>query len=153
MADLVRLYLLGPVRVVWQSDGHEKLARVQPRPLCLLAYLALNWKLPHRREELQALFWPDKSPAASANNLRQALWHLRQSLSPDCFTVQDDQVQWNPAAPPWVDALAFEAALDAGNLDAALALYAGPLLAETFDEWAQLERERLNLRYLAALEE
>jgi DNA-binding SARP family transcriptional activator len=52
-----------------------------------------------------------------------------------------------------VDALAFEAALDVGDLDTALALYAGPLLSDTFDEWAQVERERLSLRYLRALEE
>jgi tetratricopeptide (TPR) repeat protein len=36
--------------------------------------------------------------------------------------------------------------------DTALDLYAGPLLADCYDEWAQLEQERLHLRYLAALE-
>ncbi len=48
----VRLYLLGQTRIVWQASGEQKLLRVQPKPLHLLAYLALNWKRPHRREEL-----------------------------------------------------------------------------------------------------
>jgi tetratricopeptide (TPR) repeat protein len=61
-------------------------------------------------------------------------------------------VLWNPEMPPWVDALAFEAALDAEDLDAALDVYVGPLLPDCYDEWAQLEQERLHLRYLAALE-
>jgi len=40
-----------------------------------------------------------------------------------------------------VDALAFKAALDADDLDAALELYAGPLLPDAYDEWVQLERD------------
>jgi len=82
----------------------------------------------------------------AANNLRQvlpveALHHLN-----------GDVVQWNSAVILWVDALVFEAALEANDLDTALDLYAGPLLADTYDEWAQLERERLHLHYLTALE-
>lgn len=33
-----------------------------------------------------------------------------------------------------------------------LDLYAGSLLPDAYDEWAQLERERLHLRYLTGLE-
>jgi DNA-binding SARP family transcriptional activator/predicted negative regulator of RcsB-dependent stress response len=150
--DLVHLYLLGKTLAVWQPDGERKPLHIQPKPLRLLAYLALNWKQLHRRESLQALFWPDKPSRPAANNLRQALWHLRQTLPPETLRLQGDTVQWNPAEPPWVDALAFEAALDADDLDAALDLYAGPLLPDAYDEWALLERERLHLRYLTGLE-
>lgn len=176
--ERVCLYLLGQGRVTRQGQaGSEQSVHVQPRLLHLLAYLALNWKQAHRREELQACFWPDAAPAAAANNLRQALWQLRQVLPRDLLLVKGAVVQWNPATPPWVDALAFEAALDACNpsaaqqqssgrlspeagglieaeqaLDTALSFYVGPFLPDCYDEWTQLERERLHLRYLAALE-
>jgi DNA-binding SARP family transcriptional activator len=150
VADLVCLCLLGKARVDrraprGQAGGKDRPVRVQPRPLRLLAFLALNWKRPHRREEMQDLFWSHKPSGPAANNLRQA-------LPPDSLCVQDDTVQWNPAVPPWVDALAFEAALETGDLDTALSLYVGPFLPDAYDEWAQLERERLSLRYLTALE-
>jgi DNA-binding SARP family transcriptional activator/Tfp pilus assembly protein PilF len=150
---ILHLYLLGQTRAVCPGGDQGKDLRVQPKPLQLLAYLALNWKHPQRRPGLQALFWPDKPPRAAANNLRQALWHLRQALPAETLYVEGDVVTWNPAQPPWVDALAFETALQAGDLDAALDLYAGPLLPDAYDEWAQLERERLYLRYLTALED
>jgi DNA-binding SARP family transcriptional activator/Tfp pilus assembly protein PilF len=117
-----------------------------------LAYLALQWEQSHRREALRALFWPDKSSRQAANNLRQALYHLRQALPPATLLLQEETVLWNPETPPWVDVLAFEAALDAEDLDAALGLYGGPLLPDCYAEWSQLEQERLHLRYLAALE-
>ncbi len=45
---------------------------------------------------------------------------------PDVLCLQKNVVQWNVAAAPWVDVLEFEKALEAGELDAALELYAGP---------------------------
>jgi DNA-binding SARP family transcriptional activator len=152
MVESVRLHLLGQTYATRQSGDDEQHCRIQPRPLYLLAYLGLNWQRAHRREELQVLFWGDKSPDAASNNLRQALWHLRQALPPDTLLLSEDRVQWNSAAAPWADALAFETALDDGDLDTALSLYVGPLLPDCYDEWAQLERERLHLRYLATLE-
>lgn len=147
----IRLYLLGQTCIARHQLGNEQRCRIQPRSLCVLAYLALNWRQSHRREELQTQFWPNKPADAAANNLRQSLWQLRQVL-PEAFCFDEDRVQWNPASPPWVDALAFEEALTANDLDNALALYRGPLLPDVYDEWAQLERERLHLRYLTALE-
>jgi DNA-binding SARP family transcriptional activator len=152
VSALVALYLLGQTRATRRRGGVEQRCPIQPRPLYVLAYLALNWQRAHRREELQALFWPDKSPKAAANNLHQALWHLRQALPSATLCQDGDCARWNPSAPPWVDALAFETALDSGDMDAALSLYTGALLPDCYDEWAQLERERLRLRYLTALE-
>jgi DNA-binding SARP family transcriptional activator len=150
--DLVRLYFLGQARAIWQTGSKQRPLRIQPKPFHLLAYLALNWEQPHRRETLCALFWPDKPPRQAANNLRQALWHLRRVLPPATLLLQEGAMLWNPERPPWVDALAFEAAVDAADLDAALDLYIGPLLPDCYDERAQLEQERLHLRYLAVLE-
>jgi DNA-binding SARP family transcriptional activator len=149
---VVRFYILGQARIVTVTKEGEQAWAVQSKPLRLLAYLLLQGGGPCRREALQAEFWPDKPPRLAANNLRQALWHLRQHLPCEALMVCDDTVAWNPALPLWVDALAFEAKLATDDLEAAIELYAGPLLPEAYDEWAQLERERLHLRYLSALE-
>jgi DNA-binding SARP family transcriptional activator len=149
---VARFYLLGQARIAMEAAQSERDWPIQPKPLRLLAYLVLHGGGPCRREVLQALFWPEKPPHLAANNLRQTLWYLRQHLPFDMLLRQDDTVQWAPDLPTWVDARVFEAALDAGDLDAALELYAGPLLPDAYDEWAQLERERLHLRYLSALE-
>ncbi len=150
--DCLQVYLLGQARVVCERGDACQTLSIQRKPLLLLAYLALNGDRGHRREVLQACFWPDKSPAAAANNLRQALWHLNQSLPDHMLDVQPDTVQWHAEASPWVDATAFEMAVAQGDLDRALALYQGPLLPAAYDEWAQLTRERLHLRYLETLE-
>ena len=151
-SEQVWFYLLGQARIVTSPGQDRPPLPIQPKPLRLLAYLALHGDGPCRREALQALFWPERPPCSAANNLRQALWHLRQNLPAQALIVQDNVVQWNPDMRSWIDALAFEAALEGGDLDAALELYAGPLLPDAYDEWAQLERERLHLRYQSALE-
>ncbi len=143
----LHVYLLGQTRVLRHGDE----VRVQPKPLHLLAYLILNSDRVHRRESLQAIFWPDKSPGAAANNLRQAIWYLRHVLPAASPEAVQDAIRWHPAT-AWVDAVAFERSLDADDLDAALELYGGPFLPDAYEEWAQLERERLRLRYLTALE-
>lgn len=151
-AETIQLTLLGQTRAVLRSDQGERPLRIQTKPTLLLAYLALEAGRAQRRERLQALFWPDKSPQQAANNLRQVLWHLRQALPPETLLLEGDTVRWNPAMLPWVDALAFEESLEAEAWGQALALYGGPLLPEAYDEWVQIERERLFLHYLTALE-
>jgi DNA-binding SARP family transcriptional activator len=59
--DSITLNLLGQTLATCQSGGEQRSLHIQPKPLHLLAYLALDWKRSYRREELQALFWPDKS--------------------------------------------------------------------------------------------
>ncbi|MCV5647493.1 hypothetical protein OFN55_32710, partial [Escherichia coli] len=58
----------------------------------------------------------------------------------------------------WADLWAFEAALEAGELERAVGLYRGPFLqglqlkgAVGFEEWQAQARERLQQRYLEAL--
>lgn len=46
----------------------------------LLAYLALEAAQPHSRDELATRFWPDEPETIAKQNLRQALYQLRQAL-------------------------------------------------------------------------
>lgn len=144
----LHLNLLGQAKIIYQ----ETAVPIQPKPLQLLAYLSLNWQQPHRRESLQAMFWPDKPPRSAANNLRQALWHLRQVLPPETLLLNKDVVQWHPFAPSCSDVSQFEQAIHVNDLDDALRIYGGPLLPEAYDEWVLIERERLHLCFLNVLE-
>jgi len=45
----------------------------------LLVFLATEATRPHHREALAGMFWVDRLAAAARNNLRQALYRLREA--------------------------------------------------------------------------
>src|SRR5687768_13993232 len=124
--------------------------------MALLAYLAAALpRGPHRRDTLLALFWPESDGARARAALNQALYVLRKALGDEAIESRGDgDVRLNPDTVS-CDAVAFEAALDAGRPNDALALYRGDLLeaffisdAPEFERW--LERERARLRERAS---
>ncbi len=134
----MRLRTLGGLRL-------EGAAFARPKPLLLATYLALEG--PRPRRYLAELFWPDG--ADPLRSLAVALVRLRQgapgSVDGDHRTVRSDL---------GCDAVAFERALDRGDEDAALALYAGPFLdgvtpariGTELEEWIWARRDRLATR-------
>src|SRR4051812_36099231 len=67
----------------------------------LLAYLALEAGQPHTRESLAALFWPDEPEAVARQNVRQAIYQLRQLLGGQTepfLLVTRETVQFNQAS-------------------------------------------------------
>ncbi len=128
----------------------------------LLVYLALNGERPIAREVLAALFWPDESGETAHNNLRQALYQLRQLLGDTTndtpvLIATRQAVQFNCASDHTLDVTRFLRAIEAHDLDAAVAHYAGELLpgftcdSLEFEDWLRLERERLHQLALEAL--
>lgn len=102
--------------------------------------LAGDWL---RRDALALLFWPDHAPGAARRNLRKVL----HRLGPDAPLAQRDGALRCTAA---CDVPAFDAALAAGDLAAAAALWRGPLAPgleagapEAFAQWLGYERQRL----------
>lgn len=151
---MVELRILGPLKLS-SSDGRvvEAVAR-QSKRAALLAYLAAA--VPHglhRRDRLLTLFWPESDEPRARAALSQAIYVLRTALGELAIvTVGDDEVGLDPDR-VWCDAAAFEAALDAGDPAAALALYRGDLLdgffvaeAPEFEQWMDRERDRLRQR-------
>lgn len=139
----------------------------------LLAFLALEAEAPVRRELLATLFWPELPDGAARLNLRQALFHLRQTLTaagaPDVIRATQSEVQFCPGPSSWVDALAFSSYLGPNGghetpplpdrLEAAAALYSGPLLAglslpdsEPFEGWLVPLQQRFHQQALGAME-
>jgi WD40 repeat protein/DNA-binding SARP family transcriptional activator len=147
----------------------------------LLAYLALEFAQPHRREFLAGLLWPEMPGAVALTNLRLALHRLRQTLD-EIAPGRADQLllstrqtlQLNTAAIS-VDVVQVQGLLAVCNahphpdlatcepclarLAEAVALYRGELLAgfglpdtPAFEEWLLLRRESLHQQALATLD-
>ena len=93
------------------------------------------------------VLWPERDPAAAANNLNQAVHAARKALGAEAIDLQDGLLRLEAD----LDVEAFElAAVDARRdrtaaaCERALALYGGELLPENrYDDWAERERGRL----------
>ncbi|MEZ4656185.1 MAG: BTAD domain-containing putative transcriptional regulator [Caldilineaceae bacterium] len=153
--------LFGHLQVL--LDGAPLTALRTARLQSLFAYLVLEAAHPQPRERLAALFWPDEPEAVARQNLRQALYQLRQMFDKPTdgalpfLHVTRDHVQINPAADFETDVAIFARHLQQGEPENAAALYTGDLLAglhaenEAFDEWLLVRREALHVQALAAL--
>jgi DNA-binding SARP family transcriptional activator/tetratricopeptide (TPR) repeat protein len=164
---ILRIHLLGDFLLL---AGDAVVATVTiPRVQSLLAYLVLHRAAPQSRSHLAFLLWPDSTEAQAHTNLRQLLYHLRQSLPDvDQFLHVDKQsLQWVPGQKEgsWtLDVLAFERTLaraeeaekagDAAGLRAALVevlrLYRGDLLPACYEGWIAPERDRLRALFIGA---
>jgi predicted ATPase/DNA-binding SARP family transcriptional activator len=154
--SILRIRLLGGFSV--EVDGAMVAERAwrlrKARTLVKIVALAPGHRA--HRDVVAELLWPEREPAAAANNLHQALYAARRALGdPAGLTLFDDVLTLTSEA--WVDVDAFEAAADGGgDPEIALALYRGELLPEDrFEEWtagrrAALHELHLDLRIQAA---
>ena len=152
-AVMIELRVLGALRLTAPNrDDVANLTR-QARRAALLAYLAAATpRGSHRRDKLLALFWPELDQARARAALNQAVYVLRATLGEEAIVPRGDGALGLTDV-VWCDAVAFEAALDAGNVGDALALYRGDLLdgffisgAPEFEHWLDGERARLRER-------
>lgn len=132
---------------------------MQPKRLALLAYLVLaSPRGYHRRDTLVGLLWPESDEEHARHALRQALHALRRAVGPGVIVGRGDNELGIDHAALWCDARAFQAALDAGDLERALSLYQGDLLpgfyvsnaSSEFEQWLEAERTRLKGRASSA---
>jgi TolB-like protein/DNA-binding SARP family transcriptional activator/Tfp pilus assembly protein PilF len=130
--------------------GHRK-------ALSLLAALAVHGSL--GRERLMALLWPESDAGRAKGSLKQAVHLLRRQLSEPDLLVGTAELRLNPDRIE-SDVQLFARALDAGDVEAAVALYDGPFLdgvyldgTPEFERWADERRAELAGRYARALEE
>ena len=152
---MVQLRTLGRLELV---DGEATAVRVlaaQPKPLALLAYLALATpRGQHARDSLLALFWPELGEDEARRALRQALHRVRYHVG-DALLKSEREGQIGIAGDgSWCDAIAFEQALAAGREEHALSLYHGAFLdavfvseaSPEFEQWVDLTRAELRQR-------
>ncbi len=141
-----------------ERDGSALLSADSAKLLALLAYLAARPGRRATRDHLIDLFWADSPVDKARNSLRQALHKLRAVLGD---ALSSDNTAGDIALGHAVtsDRDAFLAALDAGDLDAALAHYTGPFApgivsagSAGFEHWADGERDRLHDLFAGAAE-
>jgi DNA-binding SARP family transcriptional activator len=120
-----------------------------------LAYLLLNRTAPVSREYLAFLLWPDDEETTARTKLRATISDLLKALpqpASDLIEVDTERLQWNPAAPVWLDVDEFEAAArDPARAREAIELYRGDLLPELYEDWLDALRERHRNAYLRCL--
>ena len=122
----------------------------------LLAYLALNAGVAHRREKLANLLWPDSSETNARSYLRQALWRTRKSFesSPihweDYLKISDISVTFNDQSNYWLDTDILLESTHPQSVEQIIEtarLYQGELLPGFYDEWILPERDRVQAAY------
>ncbi len=169
----VQVRLFGDVSVE-QNSGQVNFE--SGRSLEMFCYLALYRDRPHRRESLSEKLWPEANPVAAKKYLRQALWRLNATTrsrlddrggTTELVIVDPTSVRINPGARCWVDVQAFEqtsasvrdtqgehlSETQVKDLEVALALYRGDLLAAWYHDWCDFERDRLLLARLTMQEQ
>ena len=162
----LQIAILGPIEPRMDGDVIEVPAGKQR---ALLALLATRAPQPVSAEVAAEALWPGASPAEAMRSLQVAVSRLRRSLAAAASALETVATGYRLAVEPdAIDARRFEALIttaqaarangDASEarrlLDAALALWRGPPLADVeFESFAQGEIARLEELRLAALEE
>ena len=132
---MLRVRILGPMRV--ELDGRAIEPPAKRGAWSLLAYLAIH-PGPHRRGDVAARFWPDVLDSSARQSLRSAVWALRRALGPGgrLVVTTREEISLDRTDGLWVDVLELEQRLAEGQLQDALALGEGELLAGFDEEWA-----------------
>ena len=148
---VIRLRLLGGVELSAHEHGRAQRLSLPPKPLALLAYLAVASAeaMPVRRDLLLALFWPELSTDRARGALRQILFHLRRVVGDDVVSADRENIALVQDALS-CDVVDFVRRLASGDRSSAMDLYRGPLLGGFFvdgvsaalEEWIDGARRR-----------
>lgn len=145
-----------------QRDGDFVTGFATRKVMALLVYLVCNPR-PHSREVMAEMLWEDHTQAQSLNNLRVTLTSLRKQVG-SYVEITRQTVSVKLSSSIYLDTEDFDQRLtawinsDVSSLEEALDLYQGDFLegfyidSQGFEDWALLERERLRLRAVAALD-
>jgi two-component SAPR family response regulator len=146
VSDVTVTLLGGFAAAIDGVSVREKVWRLKKaRELVKLLALAPGHRL--HREQAMDVLWPDRGPAAAANNLHQAVYVARRALGADAIVVGDELVRLRANVD--VDGLELAAAnarrvRTPAVYRAALSLYGGELLPENrYDDWAEGRRDEL----------
>ncbi|HFQ94493.1 MAG TPA: tetratricopeptide repeat protein [Anaerolineae bacterium] len=156
MGDKLIIRLLGAIEI--ELAGEPVTGLGTRKAEALLAYL-VSHKRPFSREQLADLLWDDRPQKQALANLRSLLSGMRRKIKP-WLIVTRQTVAFNHDSPYWLDTAELEKLTrddDAGS-PTLLTLYRGDFLEGFylrdclgFEEWATLERERLQRLAVNAL--
>jgi DNA-binding SARP family transcriptional activator/TolB-like protein len=131
----------------------------QARRVALLALLATARTRAVTREKLIAYLWPEADAERGRRLLSESLYVLRKALGAGALVSEGDSIRLDPEFVS-CDVPEFEAAVERGDLESAISVYAGAFLdgffvkdAPEFERWVESERRRLADCYAKALEQ
>lgn len=153
-----RLFLRGRAIQVWPGSKTQRIAR----------YLFGQHGRVAPRDQLIEWFWPDVDLETGRRNLHQAIYSIRKALrsgdedeqivvyANDAYSISTDRGLWSDVAAFESHANAGRAAERDGRIPEALESYSiaeetytGDFLEDTpYEEWTQVERDRLRLLYI-----
>lgn len=171
------IYLFGSILVT--IDGEPVRSLYYDKVRALLAYLAVESHLSHRRESLAGLLWPEYTEASARQNLSQALYRLRNAIGDNIaerpfLTITPHTISFSSSADRWLDTKAFVELTegcathsDPGpeicnhclqKLQQALSIYRDDFLhgfsledSPEFENWLLLQREQFRLMAIKAV--
>ena len=153
---MLRIKALGCLAVVG-PDGPVAGAAAQPRRLAILALLARAGERGVTRDKILGYLYPDTEEDRARRTLANAIYALRRDLGSDESLLGGNDLRLNPDVVS-CDVVEFEAALAAGELARAAALYEGPFLdgfrlagAPEFERWADAQRTAIDHAYVGAV--
>jgi DNA-binding SARP family transcriptional activator/class 3 adenylate cyclase len=149
---MLRLKLLGELTL--EVDGVRQELPASRRACSLLGVLALERRA-HPRGQLAARFWPDVLDESARTSLRSALSALRRALGADAdryLLATREAVALAGPDQVWTDVGEFEQLLTEGQLEDALELARGELLADLDDDWVYERRDEHRASVVALLE-
>jgi DNA-binding SARP family transcriptional activator len=166
----LRIYLFGGLEIHRGGDLLPAFATQKSEEL--FAFLVLNRERLVHRDVLCGRFWGGHPEAEARKSLRTTLWRIRSVLEPTkrergkFLRAEGHLVGFAGTHATWIDVAEFEASVqvsagethtaleasDAARLANAAALHRGDFLEGHYDGWCLLQRERLRLYLLTALE-
>ena len=166
----LQIQLFGRLSITYQSRDVAGLESTKVQEL--LCYLLLHRNRPHPRTTLASILWGDACTTSNSRKyFRNALWRLRSAMADipasDGLIVADgDWVELKPVPVLSLDVTPFErahsisrrklaselTAADARDIDRAIQVYSGCLLANWNREWCVSARDRFHHHYLAMLD-
>lgn len=116
-----------------------------------------------RKEQIGEAFWPEHAPDKMNSAFRSTLYRLRRILYKGSVLFEEGSYTFDWNSNYWLDVEEFDRLIERAEqstarnetttlLEEALSLYGGDYLDGTYYEWAEQERQRLQERYLAAMQ-
>jgi DNA-binding SARP family transcriptional activator len=140
-----------------EANGESTVCLGAGKPLAVIAFLAFAPRQIASRESLCDLLWGDSDIEQSRPALRQTLWTLRRKTLAEFTEKNGDGVALQ--SPITTDATEFALAVEAGELERAIALYTGEFFAgfaspgaSDFEKWVALQRSRYRALFVHTAE-
>ncbi len=155
---MITVQLLGGASLR-SDDGPLTGPPAQRHRIALLTLVAAAWPQPLARDRALALLWPEKDTTGARRLLNLSVHVLRSALGDDAIASSGDGLLLDPTRIT-CDLHQFRGAIAAGDVERAVALYAGPLLdgfhldeSTEFGYWLDEHRSALVHAYVGALRE